>query len=78
MMDGVTRTLAYTSDKNGNRYRANLARYLRRPATLHDGLDRMTTLYQGADQLDDSTWSGYTLQQPRLRADADWSVRYAR
>lgn len=74
-MDGVTRTLAYVHDKNGNRtelrwpdaggagggYDAAVTAY------TYDGLDRMTTLFQGG-----VAWStnmvDYTYNARRLRS----------
>lgn len=46
-MDGVTRTLSYASDKNGNRTELTWPDATK-TSYAYDGLDRMTTLYQGA------------------------------
>lgn len=65
-MDGATRTLAYTYDKNGNRTELTWPD-AQRTSYAYDGLDRMSTLYQGALG---STVNmvGYTYSNRGLRA----------
>jgi RHS repeat-associated protein len=46
-MDGVTRTLSYASDKNGNRTELTWPNAAKTSYT-YDGLDRMSVLYDGA------------------------------
>lgn len=46
-MDGVARTLAYVYDKNGNRTQLTWPDNIKHSYS-YDGLDRMTTLYEGA------------------------------